>query len=342
MKRFLNYASGLAVAALLGLGSCVSTSTVDEPGTIKTESDEICLTLTSPQDRATRADGLHKLRYVAKLFKTNASNSLNFIQRKDLIEGENNNTLKFKVEPGSYSIMIFADYIPYNFTCDEDGIYPDYYYDTTEESERIYMLAFGDHPDAQNPINNDNYDCFNYYRGEDNKIYKEEGKAYTLNPVLKRAVAKVRFVSSSTPDPTDFKLTFSQFSYLDTFFQTDGASNMKTLNSSELSRIQFSSPSNAAENEIFYFYTMASNSSVSNRISACIFQTVTSNETVETNIAAKKVDIPIKRNYTTTVRGAFLYEEPVITDNPEDYIILEDMSTNQTWEELTPDITYDM
>ncbi|MCH5236906.1 MAG: hypothetical protein J1E95_03810 [Muribaculaceae bacterium] len=333
--RISKFSKGLIKLAIFGVGftSCVSTTTVEEPKMADSEYEEISINFSVAKDINTRADADHKLRYVAKLFRTSLISASNFVQRKDLIEGTEGNTIKFKVDPGIYRVIIFADYIPSDFEADENGIYPDYYYDTSSLNESIVMLAFNDHKDKANPINNDNYDCFSIYSSA---IEKVEDKATVIDKLeLTRAVAKVRFISNSIPEAENFSLTLSKFSYYDTFYQTDGTFLKSDFDDSLLRSLNFTKPSNLQNNELFFFYTLASGTT--KQLQEISFKVVTDGETVETNVP--RATIPVKRNYTTTLKGKFAYEEEIEIDNPEDYIILENMSAGQTWD--TPDLTAD-
>ena len=317
------------ILMMSGLSSCVQTDVVANDS--EEAVDEIVLRLAGPEESVgTRADATHKLRYVAKLFEgDNIFSEGRYKGRAEIIEGENNNTVKFKVEPGTYTVLLFADYIPASSEKREDGTYADNYYNTQSKNEHIELIDF--ETVKSNPINNDSYDCFSYRSGE---IVKEKDKAAILDKkVLKRAVAKVRFLATGEPSLDNFNLTVSKLSCYSLFFQTDGVFLNGKPDNLLKTNVDFNSPTNASEYELFYFYTLAQTQE--SKLKAIEFTVQTGDKIIQTKIAADV--LPVKSNQITTVKGQFAYVEPEIPeDRDEDYLFVTDMSTDNTWSTETP------
>lgn len=334
---------GITVGLFPLLTSCVSTETVDCPEPEVKIGDEIVLNLSAPESLTTRAGSDHKLRYIAIIYEgTEKGSGYNFLERKEILEGETEkNTVVFRVAPDNdYKIILFADYIPESYKRDETtGFYPDCYYDTNKENVEaskgiMTMRAFidkdGETTLNQHCINNDNYDCFSFAL---ENIHKEEEEV-VRDPVLTRATAKVRFVST-TGEAEDFQsISFSNLDFYNEFniFAGDASRNDKFKNSF-LEEISFSTMSNPSENELFYFYTLGPNTIKSKNLKTIKFTLNTVSEDKPREITISDYQIPVLKNNITTVKGNFL--PGVTVEDPENDgkgdIILH-MSTNEKWD----------
>lgn len=320
---------------MIGMVSCAETEIISEPEF--TPGDEITLNLTATESLSTRAGSDHNLRFTAKLFKDkyNSDQGNQFLDVKQGIASNGECTIVFNVPTGDYQILIFADYIPKSSTANSDGLYPDAYYDTSSKNEDIRMIAFStndsDHTYiSQNCINNDNYDCFS---GMTEVIHKTTAK-HEESIVLKRATAKVRFVSITDAPASVNNISFKQFYCFDwykQFFQK--VTCEKKYNQMRLSSHQLSSMSNPSENELFYFYTLAPNDDDTN-LGTFDFDISFANGTSR-NVYIGGGKIKVKKNHVTTVRGALL-SDPAGDSNEDGDIILH-LTPSLDWE--NPEIT---
>lgn len=324
----------LSFVTLLSFNSCVSSETLEpESLIVKGEkSDEIVLTLSTPHETSTRAEGNphegYKLRYVAKLFPTiNGSNLQNDgYQRAEIIENdENENKIIFKVphydsEIKKYTIIVFADYIPIDYQS-ENGKFKDYFYNTSSEDESIIMNSTPASPNTNlSPsfFNNDNYDCF----GIVFEAYKD-AKKIEETIELKRLVAKVEWYDNSGNINNFKEINFSKFEiYNQLKIQKNPiliGNNPFEWNSTGFTNedLKISETNN---NLLFFFYTFAgSNSNARLKIN---FNSFTNDLETPKSVSSKDEGIPIKTNYITKVTGILLPSNS--TDTPEDGPSVED------------------
>ena len=345
------FKSFLATSLFLPMISgCSSTEIIDSKQEGIILGDEIILNLSSPESLSTRVDDGHKLRYIAVIYEgTLGGSTFTFIDRKEITDGENDrNTIIFRVLPNyDYKIILFADYIPSNYEKDENGYFKDYYYDTSMPvppgdsqggqgiiTMRSFIDSDGSSILSQHCINNDNYDCFSLAM---DYIHKTE-EVVEEDVILKRAVAKVRFVST-TGLAEDFKrITFSSFDFYNQFniMGNDASRTWTTFKKDWLSDKSFSEMTNPGENEIFYFYTLApTQATIENRLKKLEFSVETENESLkEINVSIEDFLLPVQRNSITTVKGAFLpgiqVEDPE-NDGKGDIIL--HITSNQEWNE---------
>lgn len=333
MTHFLSSSSAIAISAVLAgaaLIGCTSTDVVEPPAGEANAGKEISLSISAPEaNGATRADTDHKLRYTAKLFQGDyIKDSFKFLERKEAIatDGESA-TIVFSVPEGTYSVILFADYIPSNSSPKDNGLYEDRYYDTSAENESVTMKAFttnnGSTALDYNCINNDNYDAFAAYQ----VINKTEGK-YETSIELSRIVSKVRVVSATdVPENTKVSsISFSDFSYIPEYSIASGhAVGHAESGKMNLWNNSLSGMSKPAENELFYFYSFADGTK-DNFLEDIRFNVeFTDNSTRETFVP--KGTIQVRRNYITILKGAFLAEPA-----PELGDIILNLSSDQNWE----------
>lgn len=326
MKTTLARLMWVASAAVM-LSACASTDIIEEDA-IKEKSEEITLFLSTPEKNGdTRADNDHVLRYTAKLFEGDyVKDGINFRERKEVLATSGDPTITFSVPVGTYTVVLFADYIPKDSQPDENGHYADRYYDTSSEKEDVSMRAFTDKLGTvklpYNCINNDNYDCFSNYR----VIAKTEEK-YERDVTLQRAVSKIRFVSR-TDAPSPVKgLTFSKFSYLRTLSLVGGiASDFAPYQQMGLGVLDPIAPSDIENNELFYFYTLAHiYGDATDQLKDLKFK-IAFDDGSEREYEIGSGTIQFQRNYITTVKGPFLSD-----DLPDLGDIILHLSTSDDW-----------
>lgn len=337
-QKFFKFSKAVTTLAMAGLLGACSTEIITPEEGLEIYGDDIVLNFNPDDLPSTRAGSDHVLRYTAKLFQGEFGTNTNptFLERKEIIATNGNNTITFSVPQGTYSVLIFADYIPANSSPDAIGLYPDKYYDTTSTDESVRMLAFTDKNGStllnQCCINNDNYDCFT---GIISSIHKTEQK-YEQSLTLQRATAKVRFISTTPlPDASITEIKLSSFDYRDTYFQFGESARLdgKTVSQMKLDNYTFSQMSDESNGEVFYFYTLAS-LSANNNLKKIEF-TVKYSDGTSRKTTIDDYNIPIKKNHITTVKGAFLTEP--LPDPSELGDITLHFSTGD-WE--TPDISY--
>ena len=332
MKNFkLSISAAFCILSAF-LTGCAETEVVGINETENETGQEIILNISAPDALKTRAGSDHKLRFTAKLFKDryNSSQGNQFLEKKQGVATDGECTIVFSVPQGDYSVLLFADYIPNTTEADSKGFYEDAYYDTSSNDEIIQMIAFttnsSDHTLLQKHcINNDNYDCFSAYTG----IINKTDMKYEKDFVLERAVAKVRFVST-TPLPAEVgEINFSKFYCFDIFKQFyETVTCEKQDNYMRLGSHVLQGMSNKEENEIFYFYTLAAKNkeNLGNIEFKINFTDGTDPRTISIDQA-----ISVTKNRITTVRGAFLQDEQEEVGD----IILH-LSTSQDWENEDP------
>lgn len=305
MKNFLYLVAGLSLGATMAFTSCVSTD-VMEPEIETGDDMQVVLNLSAPEKLSTRADANHKLRYIAKLF-TGSPGNINGLQRKEILDGNRSeegvtNQIIFNVPAGTtYTVYVIADYIPSTAQPDAKGLYGDYYYDTSTYNDSFSLLTTpgNNKTTTVTPsfFNNDNYDCFASGPLSDTKT---EAKL-EFNVELKRAVAKVRFLNTSSQSGSyDFKFSNLKFDYQ---FDQRNEKGFDNFNRNINLSIDSKSFSGTSEEEMFYFYTFAPAANVSGEDVTVKFN-VTGSDNNPKEVSVDK--IKVQRNHITSVKGAFL------------------------------------
>lgn len=293
--------------SVLLFSGCRNDETDDIQASKMNESEEITISIRSPKAN-TKSDPGYKLRYVAKLFKGQSSNAWASqpLQRKEIIEGEdNNNRISFKVDPNEYyAIMVFADYIPASSTPSAEGYYEDYFYDTNSSGKSVYVIQ---NPDgnasglSSSFFNNDNYDCF---YGIKTEIFKTE-EEYNINLTLDRAAAKVIFRDNAELSG-NLSITVNQLGVRPKFdcvnLSTSSTPNSEFTSKKYNTSLQ-SSPQDG-NNDLFYFYTLATFSETPDVVSI-VFTTKDDNG----EKASTVTNIPVRANYRTIVTHDFIPED---------------------------------
>lgn len=314
----------LLIGGITGLSSCVSTEIIEPESDVK-ETDELILNLSAPADVSTRASEGYKLRYIAKIFRGNSSNTFGEpLQRKEIIDGEvADNKIVFKVDPNyNYTLMVFADYIPSTTQANSQGLYADYFYNTSQYP-KASMIRTTPGKDSETVsadfFNNDNYDSF-FGR---HTLYKDE-KEVIVNMTLKRTTAKVIFrETSSNTGEGQVKVTNLKYGNI---FQWDvedaGVNQYPSLNLS----LGTSSTISDEDKDLFYFYTLADSNTTGLALNFTF--TITGGDPLTYTIP----NIPVTANHRTIVKGAFLPDPQSEPDPLEGDIIL-NLSTDYTWEQ---------
>lgn len=334
--KIMGILSGLSLTAY----SCVSTETVEKPIDKDRLGEEITLQLSAPESLKSRASSDHKLRYVAKLYefiKNDGGAQFKTINRREAIESGDITTITYNVDPDKiYIVYLFADYIPENSTADGNGYYPDYYYNTQSETDdRIRMITNPGKTSGVAPefFNNDNYDCFYFCSDTIHKsLLKRE-----LDCTLKRAVAKIRFVDENATEEEFGSVSFSKINYLEEFGLELGMANASKTLSSQLSEIKIEKMGKPSTNEIFYYYTLASDTK-DQGLQDMAFTTV--NKAGK----SKSINVPTgahyRQNYITTIKGNLLEkgnndpgQDGPGLENPDFGDLILNMTTNQEWKE---------
>ena len=335
--RFLSHVLP-AIGCMLALNSCVSTDTL-QPEKPLNESEEIVINLSAPAEIKSRATDGYKLRYIAKLVQGTSQNwdtgsNSTILQRKEIIDGENNNTIVFKVTPNSYyGLLVFADYIPEESTANSDGHYPDYFYNTTTYPLRYSMRPT---PGVDNDsyllsadfFNNDNYDCFSNME----TIYKTE-KEYIVNMTLHRMVAQVIF-RENTENTGLCNVNITQLSFIKNFDSNTQSSS--TVQNATLSSklITLSNTIDTDNKDILYYYTFANPTNQSLNTSIGFEVNLEGKEPVTKSLKS----IPVQSNYRTIVKSSYvpsvnLEEDPKDDDNDKDGDIILNLTTEFDWEQ---------
>jgi hypothetical protein len=325
----------LLAMALIGLGSCSSTSVIDEPAAPAEEDMTISIGFSAPEAYGfpmTRVDNNLQLRYVAKLYKDteNVNKTIaedRFVERKEILASEGNRVI-FKAEPGDYVVAVFADYIDANATADAHGCYPDKYYNTSSNDDRVVMLAVkketGVNKDVYSNVNTDNFDCF----ATIHPVHKV-AQVYEKDIVLKRAVSKVRVVSKDgNIDGVDnIELTKFSFLYVYSFNQKCSLSAHTEITSGELtSRVGKIDVSDRNAKELFYFYTFGGDGSLG--CSDIAFKINPKENYAYPDVSIRSGLIKPQPNYIYTVSGSML--TPSLEPNDE---IRLNISQDENWNE---------
>lgn len=319
----------IGAGILLFSGSCVNTDVV-EPGE---NSHQIVLKLESPSDALSRADSEYKLRYIAQLY-TYAGNAWTKKERKEIIEGENNDQIVFQAAPDpSYAILVFADYIPQNYTPDANtGLYRDYFYDTTSQNgaKRMVMRTtpgVNDDNLSLEFFNNPYYDSFfgmeKFEKTPEEKI---------INMKLKRATAKV-IMQEKTEATGNIECVVTNLRIYNQF-DLHEEKNLASANQEKSGSIKISKEITENDNELFHFFTMADPFTEPQVVNATF------------TVSAEKADIPafdiknipVKANHQTIVKGAFVpvaEVEPEPGDDPEsnEGDIILNLSKEEGWDQ---------
>lgn len=336
MKSIKSLGMSLVFAASFAFSSCMVTDTIDYDISEQTGS-KVILNL-SPAETETRAtanhDG-HKLRYTAILMRGSKSNTNTTVYiRKELIDGETGdegkqNHLVFDVDPDvTYTLEVFADYIPQNATLQNASFsdktyqtYGDYYYDTSSTRDVVKMMPTpqnkSTHKVAPEFFNNDNYDCFAMVQE-----FKKTEKNVVINSKLKRIVAKVRYIDKSSNNGT-YNVGVSQLGFNNQYvFVNDMSSNAYETSESTFSEIQVATSkqiNSANDKEVVSFYTFTTYPEAN--LDEKVFLTFSTSPSSGEKKSFSTKDIIIKRNNITTVTGEFLSEDKGSqggTDNPNE------------------------
>ena len=331
----------LATLMSLQFSACVSTDVVDQPDSSKSDPDLIVLKIGKPETIGTRADDGYKLRYVAKIFKgSNAAAWEGVAYRQEIIEGEGDDKMVFKVEPDqTYGILVFADYIPSDYTADPStGLYKDYFYNTAStgnevpNGKRVAMrltpgTANGNTPKySKDFFNNPYYDAF--FASE---IVEKKKEEKIVDMELKRITAKVIFRDNSAVNE-NASIKIKKLGSIMYFDMNASAAfqNAQAVNVSNVELNYDATGTTEEEKDLFYFYTFASPNQELKVVSAT-FSVTTDTEGENREIS----EIPVRSNYKTIVKGEFLHAEPEIDEpdpEPEDGDLILNLSKDTSWE----------
>lgn len=309
--------------ALLSAG-CSSTEVLDEP-TEQVKSDEIVFNVDIPQELKSRATSDHMLRFTAFLYEgeyASKTDGVKFMEKKQVTTGNGSGQIVFKVVPGVYQILLFADYIPSSST-PQDGIYPDKYYDTSSTEAlngTVKMLGFGNL--TYNGLSNPNYDCFTYVTEVINKSEDKYERAY----VLTRPLSKIRFVSTTNYESRVRSITFNSFNFYDQY-SIYGKSTFIRYDNLRLSNHTLDGMSDASQNELFYFYSFASPDQTLNMRDYDF--TITFEDGTSRRVNIPFSSVYVLPNHIMTVRGAFLADPA--PDEPELGDIILNLTRNESW-----------
>lgn len=340
MKRNFLKLSPLAYAitSVALLGGCTSTDVLP-PDNNENKGHLISLSMSAPDAYVfTRADQAghegHQLRYVAKLFKKDFNGSEQFVARKEILAINGSATINFQGEEGDYTVKIFADYVNEGVSANEEGKYPDKYYNTSvkdattgKDGEVISLRK--EHSDKGDAINNDNYDCFAI-----NHEFKKGTSIYEKSLTLKRAVSKIRIINREGIPSGVNDITIKKLSFLDEYnFSTGVGGAVVRVNNLSLDKTPVNLETN---NELFYFYTFGGtpdNNDAYFKPDVIEFE-INGKEGYE----YKPVTIPggtlnLIPNYIYNVAGSFLTP----TTAPSNEIILT-VTSNQDWANSGKDI----
>lgn len=246
----------LALFSMLATVGCTSTDVVD-PSDNTEKGTTITLNVASPDAYVfspTRAESHagHQLRYVAKLFEGDAAASGKFVARKEIL-AKNGNKIVFNAPEGQYTVVVFADYIDENATPDENGYYPDRYYDTSSNDDFIEAFETPKGSDSSNPIkmniNNDDYDCFAV-----KSTFTKGAKPYTDdNLKLTRAVCKIKIVNKGGNVNGVEQIKVTKLSFMSQYsFETKASVPRIEYTTADLGE---NALSEIKGNVLFYFYS---------------------------------------------------------------------------------------
>lgn len=321
-NRPLIFLSGLLTA--LTLGSCSQTELLDTPGK-ESSKGSICISVSAPDAynfASTRADAGLQLRYVAKLYKKKTSDPISgdaYQATTELLARNGNKIIFTGIEPGTYTVTLFADYVDDSATANTSGHYPDKFYNTTSNMGTIVMQSIKDpdgtttYPNAN--INNDNYDCF----ATKINITKEE-PLYESDVTLKRIVSKVSFIDS---DGDKFggldKIKLTKYSFLYSYSFQSGSSDIAgeiALNMTDYpGMFEATDP---GSKELFYFYTFGSTKNTPSSLYGINFSLTGKNGYEFRDVAINPGKIGIAPNYKYKVTGDFLHATVDPVQNEKD------------------------
>ena len=163
-----------------------------------------------------RADDSYKLRLVAALYPSPASEAVFPIETRELIYNPAGTILSFEIaESGNYLVTVFADYLPVATTADGSGHFADYYYDTASQPGTVTVK--GDKTDF---FNNEMRQCFA------GKIAFEKGTAtLTKDLTLRRPVSRIEISApGDNVETLVSRVDVTRCSHLDRYcFTLDGS-----------------------------------------------------------------------------------------------------------------------
>lgn len=324
------------------LASCVSTRT-EEPETNEDATSPVVLSIQAPAETLTRAGNNFKLRYIARIYSGTSSQSWSLLQRKEIIDGDGaGNKIVFSVPAqNSYTLIVFADYIPSDYTAGSNKLYTDYFYNTAASFSATMRTTPGSDSSAVSPdfFNNENYDAFYGYQ----VIYKEEAE-YKVDMTLNRTTAQVIFRDNSGNTGTaGIAINKLGARKRIDFGESPMTSNPGKEADTALGNflIDGTAEVNDTDKDLFYFFTLADAVSGPQNVSV----EFTANNGSVTGQASNVTSIPVRVNNRTIVSGSFLpssakEEEPGLTDPPStsagDIILSVTTDTDWNLEPLTP------
>jgi len=331
----------LSILPAIFAGSCTSTDVI-EPEPPEAKSDIITLNLSAPEAfsfPATRAahEG-HQLRYVAQLYHKNELNQTVRLARKELLASAGN-LISFVASEGTgeYTVTLFADYIDEGATPNENGYYPDKYYNTQEEGDYIEMLTPTIAGKKIYPVNNDNYDCFALKH-----TIKKTGEAYNQDLTLKRSVSKIIFQDKgSTGSRKDgvYGIKLTKLSFMNQYSFSVGYS-IKSNDDDNLNIEDL----HTNDNVLFYFYTFPAaigNDKSSKSFNTISFDIIPTDNTFSYNSFSSKGSFLFpEANYVYRVKGDFFVPKnaPAL---PGDMINLTVSVDKKEWVDSTDDIAFE-
>lgn len=321
-----------AVSLATVLTSCVATDVVQPQ--VTEETDTVVVRISHPEDTESRAESGYKLRYVAKIFQgSNADAWDSALQRQEIIDGEDGNRIVFKVSADkNYAIMVFADYIPKDFTADEKGCYQDYFYNTRTYDKRIVQRTTpGSDADLISPalFNNPNYDAFFGIA-----TFKKEEAEKIVDLTLRRTAAQVIFRDESdSQGPCQVivnKIGLVKNFDMDRQLSIGIESSEANKNRGDILLENIPTLSDQ-DRDLFYFYTLADQLSSDKEVSVQ-FKLAYDDKTIEID---RLTGLRVNANHRTIVKGHFLPDsEENLTpgeDSKSGDVIL-NLSVNYSWE----------
>lgn len=252
MKRgFLNI-FGNSVMLLCALSACTATDIIDSPDEKPAaDNNAIAIGIDIPEEYGigrTRVTGDVKLRYVAKLYKEDASgqtgiSASTLVATVEQLESDGRTIVFHDAEEGKkYLVTIFADYVNANAVKNAEGHYPDKYYDTTQKGDGINFSSQEDF------FNNDARDCF----ALKSEIFTKGPLVYEADLTLRRVVSKVRVVAKDESLESLKNLTMTDYSVAPTYsFDAGGATKFEQARTFYPFDLEVSDRS---QHELFYFY----------------------------------------------------------------------------------------
>lgn len=335
IMKLKNLLAFLILGPAMGVSmmSCVSTDVLDSEPQPVPQKDEIIVKVSSPEISATRATDGYKLRYVAKIFQGSANWGAPY-DRKEIIEGENENQVIFKVEPNqNYAIMVFADYIPDSYEPDDKGLYKDYFYNTGVNNSNSKKVSLRATPGkdgttmSQEFFNNPYYDAFFGFE----KVTKKP-EELEVNMTLKRTTAMV-VMRENSENTGDLKIKINSLGVLSEFTMDNQTVFSGITSYSNGFSLEESVTIDAVNKDLLYFYTLADPTTSNLKVKVSF--DVISNDGKTQNFSV--TDIPVQANHRTIVKGAFLPAPesdplPGEDNEPKEGDIILNLSSNYTWE----------